>query len=1230
MGGTSQATLQSFLGTLRGLAGGRAVSAEDPLGRLASRAVDVVWETDRAGRLVEVKAGDCPWPLNHPPDRLLGARALDHVSLSPASRRALLAAAAAGRAFAGITARAGDTILSLSGRPILDLRGRVRGLCGVAMAVPADPLALAGERGGALDRLLAVLDALARRLEAEHAVIYTVAGESLTPDFATSGQGRKAAAWNVIHGFFDSPCGQVVRTGRALVVPERLQDRFPRQACFRRMGIHAFAGLPMAGPQRRTVAVLAVLKARPLAEPEAEVVRLLAAAAEKLVPLLEAASAEKALREQAERLGALLGNLPGMAYRVRIGAGGLRRYLFASEGAAAVLGLSPAELLALPPERLAELRHPDDRAASLAKAAARLAQGEPSETTFRLMHPRRGIRWVVCREKAISQNGNEMVVDGMVFDITEEVEAKQALERSEAELRAIADYTIDWESWLDADGRVRWVNPGVAPITGWSVAECLEMRGYPHAMVHEEDRGAFTAMLAAAARGEAVEDRDIRFLRRRGDWFWGSLSVRAIKPLQGGLPMGLRTTVRDIGPRKRAEQALKQREGEMGRVLAALDLTREGVVVTDLHGHVVYANEAAAAFIRPGAGDGLKGRHWRELGFAPEAASGFLDTIASSLDSRGSWKGEVAMHMGTEAALHLDTRFARLPEGGFIAVLSDITERKRSEQQMRESEERYRALFGSAGDAIFLMEGARIIDCNPRAAELFWRRREDMIGEAPHRFSPAFQPDGRLSEEKGAAMLAATMAGEPQNYEWVHERPDGTAFHVEVSLTSVARRGRPYIFSLVRDITERRRREEQQRRLEQQLQQARKLEALGQLAGGVAHDFNNLLGAILGFSQFIMEDSAPGSGVHRHAERIALAGERAKGLVRQILTFSRRGEVARTAFDLGQLAVETEGLLRASLPSSTRLEVDTTGEPLVVDGDRVQIGQVALNLCINANDALGDRPGVVRLTVQPTDPLCPGLARLADRSVAPELVPTTELWRDGEGWAYAATGGYDPSRPYLSLVVSDSGQGMEPQVLERIFEPFFTTKDKGRGTGLGLAVVHSIVIHHGGAMVVRSRPGHGTEFQVALPRSQEIPAAEAPGEWGGAPVAALRGRVLVVDDDVDFGDMLVTALERRGFEVAPCGSARDALEIFEEDPEAWDVLVTDQTMPEMRGIDLVRAVRAIRPDLHCIICTGYSTTLTEASAAEAGAMAVVHKPVELDALVAMVARAVKEAQRPRP
>jgi PAS domain S-box-containing protein len=381
------------------------------------------------------------------------------------------------------------------------------------------------------------------------------------------------------------------------------------------------------------------------------------------------------------------------------------------------------------------------------------------------------------------------------------------------------------------------------------------------------------------------------------------------------------------------------------------------------------------------------------------------------------------------------------------------------------------------------------------------------------------------------------------------------------------------------DITGRKRAEEERARLADQLRQAHKMEALGTLAGGIAHDFNNILAAIIGFCELARDKTPETSPAHRHLDRVLSAGLRGRDLVRQILTFSRQTGLEQKALQLGSLVKETVKLLRASIPATIHIQASTKNSSHFVLADPTQMQQVLMNLCANAAHAMGKSGGTLAIDV--------GSVSFSSPKDAPD--PTLNLGR------------------YVKLSVSDTGEGMPPEVAGKIFDPFFTTKKPTEGTGLGLPVVQGIVANHGGAITVWSEPGRGSIFTVYLPEymgEKNLTSRERDAETP-------RGheRVLFIEDEEPLAQVGGEMLAKLGYTTTCKTSGREALALVRQDPHRFDLVITDQTMPGMTGLELAKELRVIRPELPIILCTGFSNQVDARSAQQTGISAFVMKPL---------------------
>lgn len=375
---------------------------------------------------------------------------------------------------------------------------------------------------------------------------------------------------------------------------------------------------------------------------------------------------------------------------------------------------------------------------------------------------------------------------------------------------------------------------------------------------------------------------------------------------------------------------------------------------------------------------------------------------------------------------------------------------------------------------------------------------------------------------------------------------------------------------------------------EKQLQQVMKLQAIGTLAGGIAHDFNNILFPIVGYTELTMDDVPEDSQARQNLEEVLKAANRAKELVQQILTFSRQSSQERRPLKVQYLIKEATKLLRATIPSSIEIECNIDESCGPIKGDPTQIHQIIMNLCTNAYHALQETGGKLEVSLK-------------------EIYISYEQSLDRVGMKIGK---------HIELMVKDSGHGMEPQVIERIFEPYFTTKEQGKGTGLGLSVIHGIVKSHGGDITVSSRPGNGATFKVYLPIIDDIEEEIHVIE----PLIAIHGeeRILLVDDEAQIIDIEQQILERLGYKVTPKTDSEEALEEFAAQPDRFDLVITDMTMPKMTGDQLARRMMDIKPQIPVILCTGFNEAISEEKALAMGIDKFVMKPIVKDELASTI------------
>ncbi|MBI2377230.1 MAG: response regulator [Deltaproteobacteria bacterium] len=399
------------------------------------------------------------------------------------------------------------------------------------------------------------------------------------------------------------------------------------------------------------------------------------------------------------------------------------------------------------------------------------------------------------------------------------------------------------------------------------------------------------------------------------------------------------------------------------------------------------------------------------------------------------------------------------------------------------------------------------------------------------------------------------------------------------------------------DVTERRKVEEEKAVLEDRLRHAEKLEAIGTLAGGVAHDFNNILAAIIGYADLALTSVEPTSPISEDLQQIATAAARARNLIQQILAFGRRARHERGPVRITSVLREVLRLIRPTMPANIEIRERASTDGTVW-ADRTQLHQVLMNLCTNARAAMREKGGLLEITVEGG------------------LLTATEAGPKGL-----------PEGEYVCVSVRDTGVGMDSAVRARIFEPYFTTRPVGHGSGLGLAVVHGIVASCGGTITVESVPGEGSTFRVFLPRLVD-PGVDA-SETKGTVVIGTE-KILFVDDEPAITEAFRQLLGGLGYEVTATTQSTEALRIFTRSPSSFDLVITDQTMPELTGAELVRSILEIRPGTPILICTGYSDVLDESAARRLGVRGFLMKPIDRLGLAKAVRDALSGVTSDRP
>lgn len=681
----------------------------------------------------------------------------------------------------------------------------------------------------------------------------------------------------------------------------------------------------------------------------------------------------------------------------------------------------------------------------------------------------------------------------------------------------------------------------------------------------------------------------------------------------------LRGVVQDITEQRASES--KQRESE--RQLAAFfDQTFQFMWVMDLDGIILKTNKAAESAAPEGLG--MIGKPLWETPWWPDGTverSRLDDALQEAAKGR-TVRMEIRYNQNQDTPSVMDFSLKPLKndKGEAVSLIAegrDISQLRKTIAALEDSERHYKALFDSAGDGILLLEQDVITECNQKALELFKTTRQALLSNNPFDHSPLFQPDGTPSRKKGLGYLIAAYKGEAPTFEWEFQR-DGQqeTFSAEMTLTKLDFSGAPQILALIRDISDRK----TTAYLERMLLQTQKMEAIGRLAGGIAHDFNNFLGAIMGFASFLVEDLKENSPQHGYAQKILTTSKRAKEMTAQILNFSRRKNIEKRSMDITQLVQETKGIVQAMMPSNITLNEEIDATPLTMHGSSHQISQMLINLYVNAHDAIGNNHGTITFRLRNV---------LADNDLVSNFYGTKNpsslsspntIQSRPDGTLMLPFGQVENKQTYALIEVEDTGCGIPKDTLVHIFEPFFTTKDTGAGTGLGLSALHGLLESHKGACIVSTHPGSGTCFQLYLPcelKKNKPPkkTKKAKREQAAKDVAPKKKiSILVVDDEKPITDMLETALTRQGFKVTAYNDPQEALAFLKKTRKKFDVIISDQIMPNMKGVAFLREAKEIKENIATILCSGYTGDTTETDVMKEGIDAFLMKPILPDTL----------------
>lgn len=749
---------------------------------------------------------------------------------------------------------------------------------------------------------------------------------------------------------------------------------------------------------------------------------------------------------------------------------------------------------------------------------------------------------------------NRVVMYG--FDITEKTRMDDKLRQSEERYRRLFTDAALGIFHSTLDDRFIDVNPALAHMLGYeSPTDVMESVHSISKQVYVDPPRRDLILEELLAKGKTIVTEN-EYYRKSGEKWTGRLHVRQVS--DSGIPLYLEGFLEDITDLKKAGKTLIESERNWRNLV---EVFPECILVHE-KGTIRYVNPAGARLLGCNSPEEIIGRSVWDI--IPKDRLAAAKTRVRSVEEEGM----------ITAPMEYD--FVRFDGSNFMgeirgtpilyngnrcvqAILRDVTDRKRIEAELRKSHdeleqrvaqrtEEIRHLAGAvhnALDGIILAHDYKIFYANPAFMEITGYSQEELIDQDASLLRSDDVPGSFYKDIRKRILADKKWSGI-----YPSKRKDGTTIylHQQVSVieaTSVT------VF-ICRDVTEK-------LQLEEQLIQSHKMEAIGTLAGGIAHDFNNILAAIIGFSEMIEEDLPQNDPSTHHIKNVLKAASRGRDLVKQILSFSRKDKQERSATSLSSLVKETVELLRPMIPASIQLDLEIDATEDTVIASPVEVQQMIMNLATNAAFAMSKEGGVLGITLANID-------LLTDPS-----------------------SGLEPGS-YIQLTVKDTGTGMTPEVMDRIFDPFFTTKGQGKGTGMGLAVVYGIVQDLRGAITVKSKQGEGSIFSIMLPLVHTGRKETDLREIGlNAVPADTSKHILFVDDEELLVEWGRHALEGMGYKVTAVTDSAEALAIFKDSPSAFDLVFTDQTMPNMTGLHLAREILKVRPDMPIMIATGYNS-----------------------------------------
>lgn len=843
-----------------------------------------------------------------------------------------------------------------------------------------------------------------------------------------------------------------------------------------------------------------------------------------------------------------------------------------------------------------ESTHEDDFETVVDSIYQALLEGELYDIEYRCVWPDGSVHWIHAKCDVIrNEFGAPIRLLGAIRNITEKKESEISLFKEKEFLRAVLDNIEDGIVACDEKGELTLFNRSAKEIHGMTIEDISAVQCVSNYELYQED--GVTPMkkqqtpLQRALKGEKINKENMVVVPKHQSPHQLLCNGQEIIGLHGE-KWGAVISLHDITEQKQYESALYKSRAEFEAIVNSIS---DAVVFVDINRKIIAVNPAITTMFGYSLSD-LSGLTTEILYANPDDFKNQAKVRygTNTNPSKTVYEMKYKHRNGTE--FYGETLGTAVKNGtgntiGFVGIIRDVTERKKIEESLSQ----FKTSLDLTVDCVFMFwpDTLKFFYANKGAIDQVGYTIDELMDMKVIDIKPDYDEKHLLK------IITPLMESNHEHtsitFETIHQHKMGNIIPVEIFLQYISPVGEPARFvAIVRDISDRKQANKERDILQNQLQQAQKMQSIGQLTGGIAHDFNNMLASIVGYTDLALERFVTEEGkLSTYLHEVKYAGERGRDLIAQLLAFSRMSPSEPELMSISTSVNEALNMLRSIIPTNINVNLLCEDALPKIMMDHTHLNQIVMNLCINARDAITtDRVGQININI-------------TKQEYVKNKYKCHSCYEDVTGL-------------FIEIAISDTGKGMSTEIMNKIFEPFYTTKDVDKGTGMGLSMVHGIIHEHGGHILVESTVNQGTTFRILLPVPENIAELEQTrivDAAGKSEQNINSANILVVDDDKSVGLFIAELLEMKGYSITFESSSETALRMFSDFPEKFDALITDQTMPGMTGIQLTQKLLALRPELPVILCTGYSENIDEGIAIQQGVKVYLKKPIDTGLLL---------------